>query len=317
MYALGVAVVALMGGCGRTSLPNPQPIEPTTPTLCGLALGSWTWPAPQALPDVDALLETQRANINTNFFDPILSEDGLSLYVATDIAGPWDIYVLHRPSIGSSFDQIEVLGGDVNPAGVTTFGYQPLTAIGIAAAFGNYPAQGIPPGTYVIALADMKVSPLSWRASAVSLDYEVIIDPRLNAGGDALIFAASTVADPRRSIYMSERALLDEDFTAAAPVEGLTTEDDSAPWLSPDKRIVLFASATAAPNAESTSEIWSASRLTPSGPFTNASPVPELNSPGFDGEPYVFESEDACEIYIVSWRPEAPGFRIYRSTAVR
>ena len=282
-----------------------------------MAFGSWVWPAPQALPDVDALLESKRTNVNTNVFDPILSEDGLSLFLATDIGGTWDVYVLRRPSVGSSFDQIEALGADVNPAGVITFGYQPLASIGIAATFGNYPAQGIPAGTYVFATADTTVSPLSWRPSAISLAYEVIIDPRLTAGGDTLIFAASTVADPRRSLYVSERTALEDDFTAAVPVEGLTTADDSAPWLSPDKRVLLFANANATANAEGTSELWSATRLTPFGPFTNAGPIPELNSPDFDGEPYVFEGEEICEIYVVSWRPEAPGFRLYRSAVTR
>ena len=305
-----VMIVGLCAACGRSSLPDLSP--PTAvPTLGGVPLASSSWSTPQRLVDVEALLETVRTNVNTNMFDPVLSEDGLSLFVTTDIGGTWDVYELRRPSLTSSFDQIAPLGTDVNPTGVVTFGYQPLPSLGFVAAFGNYPLEGIAAGTFVVVFADAAESPFRWRASTVSLPFEVVIDPRLTADGNTMMFAVATIADPRRSLYVSERATTADEFSAAVPVEGLTQQDNSAPWLSADKRVLLFANAD--PNAETTSELWSASRIDVTGPFTDAAPIPELNSPDFDGEPYVFESAEVCELYIISWRPEAPGFRLYRS----
>ena len=82
--------------------------------------------------------------------------------------------------------------------------------------------------------------PFAWRASTVNLVSSNIIDPRLTADGLGLIYAI-TGADGVRKIYVSRRATVAEDFGDGVRVEGLPPADDSAPWLSADGRVLLFA----------------------------------------------------------------------------
>lgn len=315
------AVLLLCVGCGRTALPEPpppeQPIElptgPTVATLGGLE-GPWTWTAPELMTEIVPLLDTIRAIPNNAVFDPILSEDGLTLYLTSDAGGGWDVYALTRPAIGAPYDTITKLGTDVNATGVSSFGYEPLPTVGTTMAFGDYPLPGVAAGTSVIVFADPSAQPLTWHGTDIDFAFSALIDPRITTDATALIFAR-TASDAMRHILVSKRASLADDFVDAAEVSGLPPLDNSAPWLSRDRRVLLFANADGV--SQTTSEIWVASRTDPDGPFTTASPIAEINSAWFDGEPYVYENGDVCELYFVSTRPDIYPFLLYRSTLIR
>jgi hypothetical protein len=314
------AVVVLCAGCGRTALPNTQDQQSAlsdVPSVCGIERSAWSWSTPEIIPELPALIATLRTNANTSIFDPVTSDDGLALYVSADFEGFFQVFTLTRPSLSEPFDHIELGPADVNDA-VTTFGYQPLSSLNIAMAFSNFPAQGFPQNTYVVALADSAEPPHTWHTIAVDSLRSGLQDPRLTGDGTGLILNSVYDASATlRGIFFSERATIADDFSTLVQFDTLSTGDDSAPWLSADRRVMFFAHADDNLDASKpTSDIWVATRSDPSLPFADAAPLDVLNTPYFDGEPYVFAKDGVCELYLVQNRPEPPGYWLYRSVMV-
>ncbi len=181
--------------------------------------------------------------------------------------------------------------------------------------FGNFPVPGIASGTSVIVLANTAEPPHVWQGIGVDTERSSLQDPRLTGDGTGLVFGSVTDASvPKRGIFFSERPQITDDFTSITQFDQLSTGDDSAPWISTDRRVMLFAHAdTSSGASQATSDIWVTTRAAPDAPFTDARPLDVLNSPYFDGEPYVYESNGVCELYMVANLPEAPGFQLYRS----
>ncbi len=117
-----LAVVVVCAGCGRSPLPNADEQREAlsvVPSVCGIERASWSWSTPGPIPELPALMGTIRTNVNTNIFDPILSEDGLTLYITADLLGHFEEFTLTRPSLSEPFDTIVTGPDDVNPVGVT------------------------------------------------------------------------------------------------------------------------------------------------------------------------------------------------------
>ncbi len=98
----------------------------TGPALCGLPFGAWEITPPTQLSAVNDLLFAQFPTTDRSEFDPVFSEDGLTLWFTTDQPGRFYVWRATRPSLDSEFDFVEAMGTDVNAAGNGHFGFQAL-----------------------------------------------------------------------------------------------------------------------------------------------------------------------------------------------
>jgi Tol biopolymer transport system component len=73
---------------------------------------------------------------------------------------------------------------------------------------------------------------------------------------------------------------------------------DADPTLSADGRVILFSSNRT--GDRDSSNLWYATRLGNSGPFSEPKPIPDANSDNQDGDPWL--SHDGCRLYFSSTR---------------
>jgi hypothetical protein len=265
----------------------------TGPALCGMPFGTWEITPPVLLSAVNDLLFAQFPTTDRSEFDPVLSEDGLTLWFTTDQPGRFAVWRATRPSVDVEFNFVEAMGPDVNAAANGHFGFQALderVAI-ISAPF----AGELGGGDYWLGTLGAS---WTWAATALSTTGNDI-DARLTADGLAVYLVRDTGGD--RDIYRATRPDLASDFGAAVPEAQLNTPfSDSGPL--PVAGGVYLVANTSVGGDEN---IYYAETGGP--PFR----LEALVGPTFDGEPAVIPRATGCEIIFVSDRDGS--FDLYRA----
>jgi hypothetical protein len=306
--------------CGRTNITPDEgvptdddvvtddgPVVAHEAQLCGVPRSEQVWSTPELMTDVYDLMQEVNVHAAFEMFDPTLSEDGLTLYTTSDNSGPWLVHMITRAALDAPFTGYAVASSNVNVQGSIAYGYNVLASKNVAVTAANYPAEGVPAGSYIIAITDTSRTPFVWVQVPASRGFASVIDPRLSEDGLTLVFAV-TVEGSRR-IFESRRSSLTASFLNASALTELPAGDNSAPWLSRDKRVLVFVHA----GPDGNQDIWMADRSDTSEPFANAAPIAALNSTYVDGEPFVREGADGCELLMITRRPDNAGFFPYRS----
>lgn len=282
---------------------------PPVPSACNIRRDAWNWSTPVELTDFEAAIEPYVSNPTYAPFDPTMSEDGRTLFVSTDARNTWDVWFLTRPSVGQPFDTAALAGADINAPGVNNFGYQQYDSIDFAMAFGDFLLPGNDPPQMRWVIGSPSSRPYAWTIPAAENGLTDIQDARATRTGLTVVYAQQTTEG--RRLMISTRASLTSELSVPVPIDNMPPGDVSAPWLSPNELVLMFA--VADDGTGTNSNIYVADRATKDEPFGNVAPLTAVNSDYFDGEPYVFEGRDTCELYIVSMRPAGARFRLFRS----
>ncbi len=246
-----------------------------TGTLLAAQFGDWSIP-------VNAEIGSN-PELNTAFNDgcPILSPDGLSLYMATNRpggAGGLDIWVATRATTTSGWGAPVPLPGEINTAD-NEFCPTPIRGRGLF--FVRAPAGGMNGDIYRTRLGDN-----GWRAPERLPDTINSIFQEWSpayfedeAGNEVLYF--STTRDGPQKIYVSV------NYGQAQPVTALNAGGDAArPNVRKDGREIVFDS-TRSPNlslpgAPVTPDIWTATRGSTAEPWSAPRHLSGVSSTGVD-----------------------------------
>jgi hypothetical protein len=242
--------------------------------------------------------------------DPFLTADGLTLYFASNRAGPFDIYAATRPRQGASFGPParipESSEGDDFSFGVSTDG-----RVGYLAS----DRPGGPGGVSIwLGVRDDPGAPFAdlWSLgiSSPGDDY----DPMLTADERVLWLApASPEDDPRpQDLHLARRNGASWVFSRPERVEELSSDAGEAdPSLSDDQLVIVFAT-----SRRGARELWYAVRDDADEPFGAPAPIPDINSGFGDSQPFL--RGDGCELFFSSRRPGGSGQNdLYRAVFLR
>jgi len=308
-------LAATLAACGRISF-DPQldartadatvDVATVGPDLCGIPFGQWTLAPPQPIDDINSLLIAQNpGNGDQDEFDPVFSEDGLSLYFTSDQSGAFQVWVATRSSLTSAWSTVVLANADVNAAPNSIFGFQPLASLQraiIAAPYtGSIGGTDLWLGTQIGA---------DWNWSPTSLSTtDGDGDARMTADGTIVYFPRGT--GDARDIYRASRSSLSTDFGAPTLVPELDSPlSDSAPAPARDGIFIVR-------NTNSTTyddDLWYAANDGAGG--FESYPLDALNTTAFDGEPAVLETPDGCQLVFVSTRAGGP-YNLYKTTVAR
>lgn len=225
--------------------------------------------------------------------DPYLSADGLTLYLSSSRGGNTDIYVATRPTTASTFSA-PAKALDLSSLQVDS--KLSMTADGMTVVLASDRAGGA--GSSDLWLANRvdatgQFGTFTRTAFGGLDDGDAQLDPELNTDGTHVYFA---IGSPQR-IVMSSRASLAEAFGGATDVIN-STMSDADPSLSPDERVIVFASRRS--GGLGGDDIWYATRANAGVAFGTAQLVPVVNGAQEDGDPIV--SRDGCTVYFGSNR---------------
>ncbi len=227
-------------------------------------LGPWSDP-------VSAEVGSQR-QLNTAFVDgcPILSPDGLSLYMASTRPGGLggiDIWVAHRATTQSGWRKPRNLGAPVNSAADD---FCPTPTADNRLLFVS--KRDDPAGDIYMSNRNGQTwgAPVNLGANVNSTAEEWSPSLYRDHNGNDVLYFSSTRAGGQ-DIYASV------NFGPARPVSELNTEfDDARPNVSANGRQIVFDSTR--PGTLGGPDIWTARRDTDTGPWTNVRHVPGINS---------------------------------------
>jgi hypothetical protein len=121
--------------------------------------------------------------------------------------------------------------------------------------------------------------------------------PFFREDGQVLYFASTRDVSKQDDIYRSARSGPSYD-TPSVIDEINSSSDDNAPAVTPDDRVIYFASNRVGPGAQGNLDIYVATRASPDRPFSPPRAVTELNSPGIDVPTFV--TRDYCRLYFFS-----------------
>ena len=291
------AAISLAAGCGfhapggPDGAPPPDDAAPASPCLGRwrddtVTLGAPTLIAELASADVDR--------------DPYLTPDELTIYFSTTRnatpAGVADVYTAKRTSLSAPFGAPQRVNEISSPDYDSRFSMSASELIGVVASSragteGNSDLwiatradKSVPFGTFQAAMGLPNVN---------SSDHE--LDPEVSADGLRIYLAVSF---PQR-IMVSQRTSLGSTFGSVQQVQGVAagTGSDADPSLSPDERIIAFAST----RGSSDGDLYYATRTDKDAAFSTPIRVPNVNANGAnDGDPTL--SADGCRLYFASDR---------------
>lgn len=253
--------------------------------------GPWSDP-------VSAEVGSQR-QLNTAFVDgcPILSPDGLSLYMASTRPGGLggiDIWVAKRATTQSGWRKPRNLGAPVNSAADD---FCPTPTTGNRLLFVS--KRDDPAGDIYLSRrnADGWSAPVSLGPDVNSAAEEWSPSLYRDKAGNEVLYFSSTRAGGQ-DIYSSI------NFGPAQPVAELNTEfDDARPNVAANGRQIVFDSTR--PGTLGGPDIWTARRDTDTGPWTNVRHLPNINSAA--GETRATLSYDRSLMLFGSTRPGGEG----------
>ena len=274
--------------------------------LMAKTFGEWSTPV-NAEQGSDPSLNTA-----SNDGCPILSPDGLSLYMATNRPGGYggqDIWVAHRDSVTSGWGAPENLGPPVNTADNE---FCPDPTRGKRLFFVRAPAPGLIGDIYETRLDnDGWREPVRLPDTVNSAAQEWSPSYFEDDAGNAVLYFSSTRAGTQ-DIYQSV------NFGPAQPVAELNTAfDDARPNVRHDGREIVFDSTR--PGTLGGPDIWSATRDSNTGAWSAPEHRAELSSDtpdtraslSWDGTFILFGSartggEGMADIYVAT-RPRVTG----------
>ncbi len=268
-------------------------IDAPAPTTC---LGKWQ--AHQVAFSTPSLL----ANIPTagQQGDPAMTSDELVLFFVWDgdLFADHDIWAAIRPSLTDPFGEsgikssISDLVSEDSKLSVNGDGLIGVIAsqrFGTVGGWDLFEARRSASGNAVFET----ISPASlFRVN----DTNTQLDPHISADGLHVYYAAG---DPQQ-IWVAARAGIDDSFAIPEQVAGIASnggDGNADPTLSPDETVIVFTSNRTAPQA--LTNLWYATR-TSTGTFGTPQMVPDVNSSGYDGDPFL--SPDGCRLYFASTR---------------
>lgn len=291
------AAISLAAGCGfhapggPDGAPLPDDAAPASPCLGRwrddtVTLGAPTPIAELASPDVDR--------------DPYLTPDELTIYFSTTrnatSSGMADVYVAKRTSLSAPFGGPQRVDEICSAEYDSRFSMSASELIGVVAS-SRAGTEGN--SDLWIAARTSKAAPFGAFQSTMGLpnvnssDHE--LDPEVSADGLRIYLA---VGLPQR-IMVSQRSSLGSTFGSVQQVQGVTANvgGDADPSLSPDERIIAFASS----RSSSDGDLYYATRADKDAAFGTPIRVPTVNANGAnDGDPTL--SADGCRLYFASDR---------------
>lgn len=276
-------------------LVDAPPIDGPGPTPDAAPISCWPrWLA--GTPTLSGTRALTAVNSSSYDRDPSLSPDGLTLYLSSDRTGSQngDVWSASRASLTAAFGAATLETSVSSGSAETRISF---TADGLIAALGSSrtgteggidiflasrASVGLPFGTFTNALL----------TSVNSSDQEH--DPFLSSDGLRLYFAPSTNG---QHIEVATRATVASAFGAPTIlIDGDQTDAD--PTLSPDERVIVFASRRTGSDG---ADLWFATRATPADAFGTAVKLASaVNSANDDGDPAL--SADGCTLYFSSNR---------------
>jgi Tol biopolymer transport system component len=239
--------------------------------------------------------------------DPWISADGRRLYFDRDPGahGKTDIYLANRNSPAEDFaganpvDNLDTADDE---------GRCSLNADETILVFsGNHGTSSGRFQLFVSKRADM-VQPLPSPSTpdqalvaSVNTTTDNYFDPFLTKDGLTL-YLAPLLAGSQQQITVTTRTGIDQDFPVSVPVPVINVANggDADPAVSRDDRIIVFSSHRPAGAGFGATNLWYATRQSPTADFTTPRLIPNVNGDKDDGDPVL--SDDGCELYFSSTR---------------
>jgi hypothetical protein len=258
-------------------------------------------------------------NLNTTNEEggPRLTADELTIYFSSrrlypDSGNASGLFVAHRSSRTAAFDAPVPLLTLDPPGGQGDF--EPTTNTDLTLYFASDRAGGLgAKDIWVASRASVTndFDPPTDLAAPINSPSEDAT-PFLTADGSELWFSSGRPGGlGGQDIYRATWA----GSSFAAPE--LATEisspvDDYSPTLSADGLVIFFTSNRTDGAVLGSYDIWTASRARVTDPFSNAHPLPILNSPVWDFVGWL--SRDGCRLYMSSTRPGVGREDLYIAT---
>lgn len=310
-------LIALAAGCGFEIAASNQPggdgglvdgaVADARPPDASVVSPGDCWPRWHAasLTFAEARILTE-VNSTTYDRDPTIAPDELTLYWSTGRTGSLssDVWTATRADRDAAF-ATPVLRADVNSVSAET--RLSITADGLLAAIGSTRAGGA--GSVDVWLARRATATGAFE-TATRTELDAINDagaqhdPFLSGDGLRLYFAP--VGGSQR-IDVTSRATRGDVFGAPTTLfdSGL---GDADPTLSPDERVIVWASRR---TGSVGSDLWYAVRAAATDPFGAPVQLPSpINGPSDDGDPAL--GSDGCRLYFSSTRTGGLGdFDLY------
>lgn len=228
--------------------------------------------------------------------DPSLTGDMLEVYFKSDRAGGGesDIYRAQRPNIGETFGEPIIVSELSGPGRDDTpeVSYDGLTIFISSSRDGN-------DDIYQSTRAD-RSQPWSVPVRIEELrsddgDYAAARD------GSGLYLVMTRAVESDLELFLSKRTSGNEPWDQPSRAFPLSTPGYQADGVLDERGLLLFY--TSAASAEDDNrDLYVAARANPSEPFGIGQPIEELNTAGFDEDPWI--SPDLTTIYFVR---ESPG----------
>jgi hypothetical protein len=236
-----------------------------------------------------------------------LSADGLTAYFASRRKAGIDndIYVATRSQRFGLFTSVSSVSAlNTGYADMLTVSADGLT--GFLAS--NRPGGA---GSHDIWIGTRAAATEPWNSAAFKVidaigTAESENDPMPSADVLQLYFAGRNVSGGSggQDVVVSTRSSATALFGSPQAVAGInSTNNDADPTLSPDGRVIVFASSRAGGSGKT--DLWYATRSAGSSAFSEPKPVPTINTSTNDGEPLI--SPDGLELYFASDRPGGQG----------
>lgn len=239
--------------------------------------------------------------------DPWISADGRRLYYSRNPGthGDSDIYLATRSSPADDFAGANPVDNLDTP---DDEGRASLSADETLLVFsGNNGTTGKRFQLFVSKRADTvqslpsPSSPDQALVASVNTSADNYFDPFLTRDGLKLYLAPILAGAPQQ-ITVTTRASTDQNFPASNPVPiiNIANGGDADPAVSPDDRIIVFSSHRPAGAGLGATNLWYATRQSPTADFTAPKLIPNVNGDKDDGDPML--SADGCELYFASTR---------------
>ncbi len=295
-------LVSLITGCGKVSSKTPdaamgsgsdaKPIDSKSIDAPAICSPTGTFDAPVPL----AGYATSAAEGTTRF-----SPDELTMYISGDLLGDTEsnIYVATRSAVAGNFGtatKLANINSTANDWDMT------VSADGLTMVFGTLRNTNMGTDLYIATrsstLADFGTPSAASINSNVDMNTNDDAQPFLTVDGQELWWSSNRAGGAGgHDFYFS--TITGGSFGTPTRVAELSSAgDDWMPVLSADKLTIYFGTNTSAAGTKGIIDIWTSHRTSTSATWPPPTPVPELNSSGFDVPAYL--SSDNCRLYFWS-----------------
>lgn len=232
--------------------------------------------------------------------DPVLPQDGLSIYFSSSRPGGkggMDLYVATRTAKDLEFGSPVALD-DLNSANNDYLGVTPDDTL---AVLSTGPASGED-----LWLGGRIATNIAWSLSQFAPIAELStsareLDPRISADGLRLYYSTTDYPGATgQQLVVAERPALDQGFGQPALVLGShagvhTGAVDADPAISLDERVLVF---TTIRPGKTDGDLWVAVRADRDQPFSAPQPITEINTPSHERDAFI--TADGEWLYFAS-----------------